>query len=703
MNSTGGSMANGQVEPGVSSSPSGMKRARDYAEELKGLNNSDDDEDSEGQSAPAAKRLKPSEADNDKPPSMDAGLAKGADFPSNAGKTRGTPALQGNVDSPKPVASDRTRRDPSEDGEINSPVEATLELQVTHEPERTSKDSIPSVSPPIESRPSFLENNPIASALEASQPSPAVIGGEEQADRQLQTMAGQTDAESSTTMEAPSKKPQPGSTFEVGGKYWKFPSQTGAGISAATDGVSPAFWDGWLEPWILSLMVANPNQHDALDRLVVQGSIDKYLSTRSTFIQGSKKEKTAARDTAQQVFRAFRKRDWNVHMSSALERFRQTFESAQRGLAQQADAESQHDRQPPGRQPKHTQSGRVQQTHPEDQPDVSYQTGSDDVPGDDEELRLQARYFPDAQDPSQYCLSCAGVGHRAQGCPQIACRFCGSRKHTHFGCPTRQRCTKCHQVGHGHEDCVEKLGLAVDERQSCAYCGSDHEEADCFEIWRSFDPTTAVKTVRHIPAFCYTCGAEGHYGPECGLPGMGREIDGQTTWSQVNRNRYINGKSQDVAVAWVGISSTIPQSGEFSVRGRATRKAHTYFVSSDDDSEEDNLIHTPIQKKAPRRSGIKVNLASSKPHDGAHHSNGAPAWQPPLPPGPPPTAHNGPLGSLRTAPPGSLPPRPNTFVTGRPTENMATSGNRGGRGGRSARGERRLRGGRRGRGRGRGN
>ncbi|ORY59576.1 uncharacterized protein BCR38DRAFT_327253, partial [Pseudomassariella vexata] len=114
------------------------------------------------------------------------------------------------------------------------------------------------------------------------------------------------------------------------------------------------------------------------------------------------------------------------------------------------------------------------------------------------------------------CIYCVVTTHESQDCPQLVCQFCGSRDHTRFGCPTKQRCPQCRQVGHTKESCQEKLKLPKSEQDPCAFCGFGHTEEECSEIWRSFNPLTATrKTVNSIPAFCFICGAEGHYGPEC--------------------------------------------------------------------------------------------------------------------------------------------------------------------------------------------
>ncbi|RWA08005.1 hypothetical protein EKO27_g7097 [Xylaria grammica] len=123
--------------------------------------------------------------------------------------------------------------------------------------------------------------------------------------------------------------------------------------------------------------------------------------------------------------------------------------------------------------------------------------------------------------------------------------------------------------------------------------------------------------------------------------------------------------------------------GEFHIPGRATRKTHTYFVSSEE-SEED-LIH-PLVKKPVSRGEIRIasNIGTangnSRGRSGNHKS-----WQPPLPPGtPPPLAEHGPRRPFQSASSGTLPPRPQPFSHG------GSSGR--GRGGYRSRGRGRGRG-----------
>ncbi|TGJ88688.1 hypothetical protein E0Z10_g71 [Xylaria hypoxylon] len=230
--------------------------------------------------------------------------------------------------------------------------------------------------------------------------------------------------------------------------------------------------------------------------------------------------------------------------------------------------------------------------------------------------------------------------------------------------------------------CQEKLALADDELDGCVFCSADHPDQDCFEIWTSFKPSELnVRKVKTIPAFCYVCGGEDHYGPECSLADHGDKTTGRTTWSKANHDLYIDPECEDIAIAWTDVDPSQLMRGEFHIPGRATRKTHTYFVSSEE--SEDDLIHPPVKKPQSRgeiriASNIGTTNGNSRGRGGSHKG-----WQPPLPPGPPPPlAERGPRKPFQSAPSGTLPPRPQSFSHGRPS----------GRG----------RGGYRGRGRGRG-
>ncbi|KAI1250867.1 hypothetical protein MGN70_007927 [Eutypa lata] len=481
-------------------------------------------------------------------------------------------------------------------------------------------------------------------------------------------------------------------SFSCGKTTWQIPRLETLGIPETPEAQTEAFWRQRLFFFIVTLFQANEDPWERLEVKPLRTALDKYVSKDGGFLSGSNKHAKAVRKTLQQVTAD------KQALASMIQRAR---EMARAGRSQ------------PVPQPV------SQPVKPVEVAEGESEQGSVLT---DEERQEQHKYFPNAVGSPQHCISCSGTGHKAGNCPKLACRFCESVNHHSLSCPTKQRCTKCHQVGHSIETCTEKLALTADEQDPCTLCGGDHLENDCSEVWRSYDPLgTTIKKVKAIPAFCYTCGNEGHYGPECALPGRRSEVAGRTSWSQVNRDLYVDPQSDLVAIAWVGIPTEV---SNFQIRGRATRNTHTHFISDDD--SDDDFIREPVRKPQPRgQMRIATNIANGPPNgtrprrernnqsrkrqqepefeppppppqdalNAPRYNPRNSSWQPPLPPGPPPPSRtNGLPGSAV-----SLPPRPGTFTQGNGRgQGARPQNNRGGRGYRGSRG------GRRGNGRGRG-
>ena len=459
---------------------------------------------------------------------------------------------------------------------------------------------------------------------------------------------------------------------------WEIPRSEALYIPHMLDAQTPAFWHRKLLAFIVTLFRANGGQNwNSLDTRALRVGLEKYVSKDGGFLEGSNKHTRGVRKALQQATSD------RIALASMISRARK-----------EAQAE------PPQAQPI--------------DPEELRESG---VSGDEERWQ-QERYFRGVDDASQYCVSCSGQGHKAKECPQLSCRFCKNAGHTSFWCPTIQRCIRCRQLGHSSTACTEKLALTADEQSPCSFCGGAHFEHDCSEVWRSYDPNnTTIKKVKAIPAFCYTCGGEGHYGPECALPGRGGKVTSRTSWSRENCDTYVDPQSDVVAIAWVGAVEPPP---EFHIRGRATQSTHTHFVSDDD--SDDGFLHEPIKKPQGRgQIRIATNIGNSAqgsqngtwPRHGNNEQgygrqpepeykpppatypgvvgppptyNGGAQWQPPLPIGPPP-----PLSSLPTVRPQSLPIRPDTFTQGSGRGQPPRAQNGRGRGNRG-----------RGRGRGRG-
>lgn len=217
------------------------------------------------------------------------------------------------------------------------------------------------------------------------------------------------------------------------------------------------------------------------------------------------------------------------------------------------------------------------------------------------ELLLQLKYFPTA-DGRLYtprCLFCAQIGHATYDCPATSCTSCGENSdHSTMSCPKTQRCGKCREQGHSTSKCPSKLFRSKSEVVPCDLCGSSaHIESGCHMIWRSFFPKPEeIKTVRTFPVDCYTCGKEGHLGPECGL----YQGPGNMTWSRTNFSRYVNDSSTS-QVNSAGVDYTIKSKSKktFTIKGKANDP-----INLDSDDEE-GFIHTKINTATAPKGQIQ--------------------------------------------------------------------------------------------------
>ncbi|KAI1759644.1 hypothetical protein GGR53DRAFT_512974 [Hypoxylon sp. FL1150] len=711
---------------------SNQKRPRDYGEELKGLPTSDD-EDGREASLPTLKKQKtdganPAEAE-------DSGLDDGEiveSSPAPAGPGRDTEESPHNV-----------MHDFSEDGEVGSSA-AEAEPEESNVPtesffiDRDGSKPVPrsgwNEGVSLGTRTSFGNADSRLFPAISSTAAPSRRDdedGEEGEDEDESKDDDDAEDESKTQEDIIPNELSKGKktkTFTAADAIWKYPTGPEISVKFEDDASSPSFWNEKLRVWTKALLQAN--ERSVAERLngevIRKGFMLQYHGKPNLFERRAHKKMDFV-GVAKKVI-------VTVNLQALIR-------DARASLAKDAIA---------------TYKNTVISIDSESEEDMEEVAPSPAADGDDEELQQQRKYFPGVEDPSQFCLSCSGIGHKSQDCPHLRCKFCESQDHSSFGCPTKQRCSKCHQLGHAARDCEEKLALAAQEQDGCAFCGAKHTEEQCTEIWRSFALTEETrKKVKDIPAFCYTCGAQGHYGPECGLPDVGGKVTGKTTWSQLNRLRYVDPDSPDVAIAWINVD---PPSTEFHIRGRAKRPTHTHFVSSDE-SEGEDLVHAPLQKPAPRgeiriasnigsvpigqnsqnstRNGAKNKNRKAKsekeappppqpqPQRGQNQpqrgqDNRGSSWQPPLPPGPPPSITGNAYsfrGSLPSAALASLPPKPQARSqvanNGSNAHNSSYQSRGGGRGafkGGSNRGGQHNRGSRgggrgngRGRGRGRGN
>ncbi|KAK3301432.1 uncharacterized protein B0H64DRAFT_383506 [Chaetomium fimeti] len=259
-----------------------------------------------------------------------------------------------------------------------------------------------------------------------------------------------------------------------------------------------------------------------------------------------------------------------------------------------------------------------------------------------EDAEYREKYFPGVGLNSTFCHACASRDHGTSDCPETTCRFCRAVEHRSFSCPTRFRCTKCRQLGHPKKDCTEKLALPLEDVE-CAFCQSrDHVDASCHELWRSFsfNPST-VRKVRSLPAFCYCCGRQGHYGPACALNPQKTKEGAWETWSQANCDRYQDPTSSEVAIVFEASVGSASSSERPDLGKSMVPKRHIFFEEADDDDEAEEFIRPPVQKSVRvghiSFAGNGGDHSGRQPNKQYNDRNGRTGFtQPPLPPGPPP-------------------------------------------------------------------
>lgn len=240
------------------------------------------------------------------------------------------------------------------------------------------------------------------------------------------------------------------------------------------------------------------------------------------------------------------------------------------------------------------------------------------------ELEQRHRYYPGLPDDAVFCLTCASYEHTTADCPETTCRFC-QQDHFSYHCPSRQRCGKCKQLGHAKSSCKEKLATAPGEGfLECAFCeAQDHQEEDCTEIWQTYRPQVGhTKKVKSLPIFCYCCGAEGHFGSDCGLSNP--RLPYSETWSLANASMYLDFSSTEVAIAY---KIVLPQATATSVSapvipGRSIKpQSHIIFEDSgDEEADTQGFVRAPAT--GPKRSG-QIQITSNINFGGAPAGTGS--------------------------------------------------------------------------------
>ncbi|KAJ9156428.1 hypothetical protein NKR23_g1423 [Pleurostoma richardsiae] len=464
-------------------------------------------------------------------------------------------------------------------------------------------------------------------------------------------------------------------TFHQVGVNWKLPSLN---VSPSAPGIKNAqhfeTWKSRFEGWTKEFLDYNQRSLQSVTEDIV---LDAYFYLVDNSAAISKNLRRTVKGSSSQ---------------SKMEGKVNEFITVSRANAKRPDAADLD-----GSQVKPKSNGRVD-AHDMEVEDNEQAAGGTEAPVDDGAYDLTAlegqlrRYFPGVSTDAQFCITCASQGHRANACPQRLCTFCQG-KHFSYACPTRQRCDKCRQLGHSAADCGEKLVAAPGEDGfECAFCDStDHTEDACPEIWRTYRPNPEnIKKVKSLPVFCYSCGAQGHYGGECGLAGARSMEPPSETWTKACRDLYLDPDSTADAIALENLQPAVAPPGKPSIPGRSiVPRTHVFFEESDDDADQ-GFLKAPVSKPQPHgqitiasnidftlpkrpmtsqdpeyislRDNTNVRRANTSndrnyPQSGRRGTN-VPA-NPPLPPGPPPP-----------------------FPPGNDGQNNQPSQGRGGRGGR---------------------
>ncbi|KAK8024298.1 Air1p [Apiospora rasikravindrae] len=701
------------------SSPGGQKRPRDYGEELKGLT-PERHSDRDGSSTPTRKkqRTDQSPVPDISGPSGDAevnGLsAQHVAPPSAIAAEPGSAPAPSDVLDPLPdnEASQKEDQETSNSQGLQGINRGVRLLGVrtsfgkskgASATPPTQTPIIKPAAPPVPSHEDPTKSGSDNEYSEGEVEEDDESGDEEDGEDMPATTPGASSDDKPT--DANETNTQTGyATIKVSKKDWKLPKGDIRIIKWSSGAQTKAtWWIEWLEKeldYLIALLMRSNPDKPAVGRKVVSGALEYILHHRNGFFVGASRSKNkVAKAEAKRAVLGCDNALWNDALAKARIRVANEDYSApnetqiQLPVAKTAEAAAETTADV-------TDLGN-------DEGAVASVAGA--FMSEDEEVRQLELYFPRIGEIQVVCLHCVSTQHRSESCPSLTCGFCQSAAHMSYACPTKKRCTKCYQLGHGAGSCQEKLALAKDERPGCAYCSArSHIEDRCPTVWRSYHPgLTEIKKVKDIPCYCYMCGTAGHYGPECGLASKKQKAEAQvfTTWSKANRDSYIDPESTNIAIAQVGVDhSNADGASEFHIKGKATKKTHIHFVSSDD--SEGEFIQPPVSRGGPGKGGISIstNIVNPSQQQSGRPSrrsrnNGQPpppgnADMPPLPPGPPPpmvfTGNGNGIsnGSQRSFHP--LPPRPSGM-------NSNGGGGGGGSGGGGGRG-----GGNRGRGRGRG-
>lgn len=279
-------------------------------------------------------------------------------------------------------------------------------------------------------------------------------------------------------------------------------------------------------------------------------------------------------------------------------------------------------------------------THTDDELEEGERAESDTEMDDDmngfeqaisqEELELRQRYYSGVPQDSPFCVTCASLGHNTASCPEAQCKFC-KEQHFTYQCPLRRRCEKCKQLGHSKGSCKEKLAVAPGEGfMECALCqGQDHQEEDCTELWQTYHPKVgSTKKVKQLPIFCYCCGAQGHYGSDCGLANP--KVPPSEIWTTAYASLYLDSESAELPIVDKNPLPPPPEDSKPVIPGRSIKpQSHIIFEESDDDGE--GFLRAPAASVGAAKSAKSIQIKSNINFGGP-----AALTAPQQPPQPPP-------------------------------------------------------------------
>jgi hypothetical protein len=246
-----------------------------------------------------------------------------------------------------------------------------------------------------------------------------------------------------------------------------------------------------------------------------------------------------------------------------------------------------------------------------------------------ENIESLRRYYPVDGGKSHVscCLTCIRHEHTTPECPYLTCFKCGSRG-SHFlgACPQAQRCMKCRELGHTRERCPEKLAVTASEKLlACDICQStSHLEANCHHLWRSYNLEVVqyVQKVVNVLKECYSCGASGHYGPECGIHRGPLLTDG-LTWSTENWSRYVDPASTRLSLAETKDYRVPPKKG-MSIKGQAPKEA----PPAEKDGESTAFLGKKVKKNARPVPQGKQHIKFGAQNAGGEPARGQQRGQP---------------------------------------------------------------------------